>query len=109
MSDAITLKPHNAERVRAGAEKKERLLKTCRELMSAGQFHPTSTEIAGRGGEHDITNRFGSLSALYEEAIDDATARSIATKAMTIDGVGDMSLSQMHRLARGLVFGRLST
>ena len=106
--DTITLNPNNAERVRIGAEKKARLLKKCRDLMAVGNFRPTSAEIAGKGGEYDIVNRFGSISVLYEEALDDATAARIAAKAM-IDGVGEMSVSQMHRIARGFVFGRLST
>jgi len=108
MDVTLDLKPSNAERVRLGAEKKARLLKSCRDLMAAGSFRPTSSEIAGKGGEHDIVNRFGSISILYEEALDDSAVVRITAKVMN-GGMGELTVRQMHRIARAVVFGRLST
>lgn len=74
------------------------LLARCRELMEGGNFRPTAAEIAGTSPHH-ITNLFGTLPTLHEQALDDITAAAIAR----------LMGSEPHRVARAAVFGRLST
>lgn len=94
---------------RQKAEKRQRLLARCRAMMADGHFRPTAAEIAGKGGEHDIGNLFCSLPALYEQAIDDETVRAIGRSVLGAAPAAYSALSDLHRIARAAVFGRLST
>jgi len=77
--------------------RRAQLVAQCRKLMEGGNFRPTASEITP--AVHDITNLFGTLPALHEQALDDITVAAIAR----------LMRREPHRIARAAVFGRLST
>lgn len=85
--------------------KRSFLLHRCREHMMGGNFRPTAGEITN--AVHDIGNLFGNLPRLYEQALDDHTVATMATRIC--NDLGALGLSECHRIARAAVFGRLST
>lgn len=109
MNAPLSRDQRNALRRQEADRLRSHILDRCRALMVSGHFRPTATEIVGKGGEHAIANRFGGLPSLYEEALDDDTARRIVLKVLHADLVSDFTNGDFHRLARAAVFGRLST
>lgn len=92
----------------AGRKTKASLLARCRALMASGVFQPTAAEICGQGlSPQAVANHFGSLPALYEQAVDTDTARAIARRIMRRDCEDLMLLDDMRQLARAAVFGRI--
>lgn len=105
----LTRVQRNALRRLKAEEKKAHILGRCRALMAAGCFRPNAAEICGEGAQHDVANLFAGLPHLYEEALDDDAVMAIGRRVVN-SGAGDsLSLDELHRLARAVVFGRLST
>lgn len=99
----------NALRQREGEAKKARLLDRCRILMKAGNFRPTSAEIAGQGAPHDIINRFGSIGELYDQALDEPTVAAIADRVFNGPITDQLTGRERLRLALAAVHGRLGS
>lgn len=100
--------PHQVRQIEQAASKKTHLLGRCRALMTSGVFRPNSTEIAGKGAEHDISNRFGGVSTLYEQALDEETVDGIVRRIVNGDNA-PIGASARTRIALAAVFGRLVT
>ncbi len=109
-ADTLTRRPNpaNVARQATGAEKKAHILLACRTLMICGCFRPNTLQISDSAGvkPHDVINRFMSLAALYEAALDNDTVRAIASLIMRRDCEDVLLLDDMRQLARAAVFGR---
>ena len=102
----LTREQRNELRRQQVDAKKAAILRRCRELMADGNFRPSAIDICGTDARHDVTNLFVTLPRLHEMALDDDTVRAIAR---VVNGDGDGHIHDLHRLARAVVFGRLSS
>lgn len=100
--------PHQVRQIEQAQSKKTHLLGRCRSLMTAGVFRPSTTEITGKGAEHDVVNRFGGVSTLYEQALDEQTVDGIVRRIFNGDNA-PIGASARTRIALAAVFGRLVT